>query len=307
GKRDIDNKIIRAVGNPDLRFKEDSLRIMRALRFSSVLDFEIEENTSKAIASDKELLKNISCERVFSELMKMLCGKNILNVLDEYRNVIGVIIPELIPSFTCGQNTPWHIYDVYGHMIHAVAAAPENPVIRLAMLLHDIGKPSVKSTDENGRDHFKNHAAAGAEIAANVLKRFKVSNKIYDKVITLIKYHQSFEQVNDIKIKHWLSEIGEDYTRDLIEVRIADLKSHNPENVKAELDKLEEIKAQLERILKNKEPYKISQLAVNGTDLTALGFKGKEIGEKLSEILSLAVDGKLENNRDDIIDFLIKK
>ena len=161
GREDIENRIIRTVGEPDARFKEDALRIMRALRFSSVLGFEIEEKTKKSIFDNMYLLENISAERIFSELSKLLCGKNVLNVLNEFRQVIGVIIPQLIPSFNCAQNTPWHTYTVYEHIIHSVDFAPCDPVIRLTMLLHDIGKPSVKLTDENGRDHFKTHADAG--------------------------------------------------------------------------------------------------------------------------------------------------
>ena len=146
GREDIENKRIRAVGNADTRFKEDALRIMRALRFSSVLGFEIEKETKQAVFENMRLLKNISAERIFSELLKLLCGKNVLPVLSEYRQVIGVIIPQLIPTFDCAQNTPWHTLTVYEHIIHSVNFAPADPVIRLTMLLHDIGKPAVKTT-----------------------------------------------------------------------------------------------------------------------------------------------------------------
>lgn len=307
GVSDIENRIIRAVGDPDKRFNEDALRIMRALRFASVLGFELEENTKKAVFNNKMLLLNIANERIFAELLKLLCGDNVLNVLDEYREIIGVIIPELKPAFDCGQNNPWHIYNVYEHIIHAVAAAPKNPIIRLTMLLHDIGKPSVKTTDENGKDHFKTHAAAGEKIAAQVLKRFKASNDIFDKVTSLIKYHQSVENVDDIRIKRWLSKIGEEKTRMLFDVRIADLMAHNPAKTDYEIQKLTELKSELEEILNAGEAYKISDLAVNGNDIASLGFNGREIGEQLDEILALVIDGKLENSKEKIINFLIDK
>lgn len=306
GREDIENRIIRTVGEPDARFKEDALRIMRALRFSSVLGFEIEEKTKKSIFDNMYLLENISAERIFSELSKLLCGKNVLNVLNEFRQVIGVIIPQLIPSFNCAQNTPWHTYTVYEHIIHSVDFAPRDPVIRLTMLLHDIGKPSVKRTDENGRDHFKTHADEGEKIAAEVLSKLKVSNNIYNKVTTLIKYHQSVENVNDVKIKHWFNKIGEEYTLSLFDVRIADLKAHNlgKKEVLFEIERLMSLEEEAKMIIKRREPYKISELAVNGHDLISLGFSGREIGDKLSEILTLVMDGKLKNTKKDILNFL---
>lgn len=306
GREDIENRIIRTVGEPDARFKEDALRIMRALRFSSVLGFEIEEKTKKSIFDNMYLLENISAERIFSELSKLLCGKNVLNVLNEFRQVIGVIIPQLIPSFNCAQNTPWHTYTVYEHIIHSVDLAPRDPVIRLTMLLHDIGKPSVKRTDENGRDHFKTHADAGEKIAAEVLSKLKVSNNIYNKVTTLIKYHQSVENVNDVKIKHWFNKIGEEYTLSLFDVRIADLKAHNlgKKEVLFEIERLMSLEEEAKMIIKRREPYKISELAVNGHDLISLGFSGREIGDKLSEILTLVMDGKLNNTKTDILNFI---
>lgn len=305
GKADLDNKIIRAVGNADLRFKEDALRIMRALRFSATLCFDIEESTKKAIFDNMHLLENIAYERIFTELKKLLVGDNAMQVLDEYKEVIGVIIPELKPTFNCVQNNPWHIYNVYGHIIHAVHAAPKDEIIRLTMLLHDIGKPSVKTTDEKGIDHFKTHAVVGADIAKKVLKRFKVSNEIYDKVTTLIYYHQGVENVDDIRIKRWLSKIGVDYTRALFKVRVSDLLAHNPEKIGYEVEKLNELQQELEEIVAAGEAFKISDLAVNGNDLIALGFhKGREIGEKLNEILMLVVDNQLENDKDKIIEYL---
>ncbi len=307
GKKDIDNKVIRAVGNADLRFKEDALRIMRALRFSATLCFDIEESTKKAIFDNMYLLDNIAKERIFTELKKLLAGDNALQVLDAYKEVIGVVIPELKPAFDCVQNNPWHIYNVYDHIIHAVDAAPKDEIIRLTMLLHDIGKPSVKTTDEKGIDHFKFHAPVGADIAKKVLKRFKVSNEVYDKVTTLIRYHQGVENVDDIRVKRWLAKIGADYTKALFKVRISDLYAHNPDKIGYELKKLNELLIELDEIVAAGEAFKISDLAVNGNDLIALGYKGKEIGEKLNEILMLVVDDRLNNTKEDIVDYLNRK
>lgn len=304
GCEDLKNGVIRAVGNPDIRFKEDALRIMRALRFASQLGFKLEAETARAALENKALLDNISSERIYSELEKLLCGDNALFVLSEYREIFAQIIPELRPCFDCAQNTPWHIYNVYDHIVHSVAAAPKKSVIRLAMLLHDIGKPAVKVTLENGRDSFKRHAEKSAELALQILERFRVSNAVRDEAVTLVKYHQSVENVNDIRPKRWLNKIGYDYTRDLLDVRLADLKAHNPEKVGFEIEKIEEIKQQLEDIVKAGEAFRISDLAVNGNDLIALGFSGREIGEKLTEILNLVIDGKLANNKEEIISYI---
>ncbi|MDE6111235.1 MAG: HD domain-containing protein, partial [Eubacterium sp.] len=303
----LDHKIIRAVGDSYKRFKEDALRIMRALRFSATLCFDIEENTKKAIFDNMYLLESIAKERIFTELTKLLVGDYAMQVLDEYRDVIGVIIPELKLTFDCVQNNPWHIYNVYGHIIHAVDSAPKDEILRLTMLLHDIGKPFVKKTDEKGIDHFKMHAVVGMNKAKQVLKRFKVSNEICDKVTTLIFYHQSFENVDDIRVKRWLARIGVDYTRSLFKVRISDLLAHNPEKIGYEVKKLSELQQELEEIVAAGEAFKISDLAVNGNDLIALGYKGKEIGEKLNEILMLVVDNQLSNTKEDIINYLNKE
>lgn len=304
GVTDIENKIIRAVGDPDKRFKEDALRIMRAVRFASVLGFEFEEKTKQAIIRNKELLKNVSAERVFTELSKLLLGDNVLNVLDEYKEVIAVIIPELEPTFNCVQNNPWHIYNVYQHIIHAVAFAPKDVDIRLTMLLHDIGKPSVKTTDSRGIDHFKTHASASADIAEKVLKRLKVSNAILDKVVTLVRNHQGVENVEDIRVKRWLSKIGEDYTRALFKTRIADLLAHNPEKIGHEVEMIKSLDKEIDKIIESEEAFKISDLDISGNDLIDLGYKGKKIGDKLNEILSLVVDDKLSNEKEAIIEYI---
>lgn len=307
GKEDLKNGVIRAVGDANTRFNEDALRIMRALRFASVLGFKLEEKTKKAVFDNKMLLKNIANERIFTELLKLLCGDNALSVLDEYREIIAVIIPELEPAMNCGQNTPWHIYNVYEHIIHAVDAAPKNPVIRLTMLLHDIGKPSVKTTDKNGKDHFRTHAQAGEKIAYEVLKRFKASNEIIQTVTQMVKYHQSVENVDDIRVKRWLARLGAEKTRMLFDVRIADLEAHNPAKIAYEINKLTELKKELEQVVESGEAYRISDLAVNGNDLIKIGLQGREIGETLNEILSLVIDGNLENSKEAILSYIINK
>lgn len=287
GRADIENRIIRAVGNPDKRFQEDALRIMRALRFSSVLGFKMEENTKRALFDNKDLLLNIAGERIYTELMKLLTGDSAEDVLLKYREVIAVIIPELKVCFDFPQNSKWHIYDVYTHTVKSVAAAPEKDYLRLALLLHDIAKPYCRTTDENGQDHFKGHPAKGVEIAHNILKRFKVSNDVYNKVITLIEIHDLHITEKPSNIKGWLRRLGEELIFDFIDVKIADMQTHNLNLAQCELDALKRIKQQTKDIIESGEPYKISDLKINGNDLKQLGYSGHEIAQELEKLIKI--------------------
>lgn len=307
GRDDLDKKIIRAVGDPDKRFKEDALRIMRAIRFASVLSFDIETQTKKAIFNNKNLLKNVSYERIFVELSKLLLGENVFDVLMEYREIIGVVIPELQAIFHIPQNTKWHIYDVWEHTCKSVEAAPKDLALRLTMLLHDIGKAYSKTTDENGTDHFKGHQKISAEYTKAVLKRLKVPNEIYDRVMFLVPIHDMHIGTDRKRIKKWLSKVGEDGLRDLIEVKRADKLAQNPEMTERELSNLDVTQKELDRIIQEGEPFTVKALAVNGYDLISLGYRGTEIGEKLAFLLQKVIDGELENDKESLMTYLKQK
>lgn len=302
GISDIDNKLIRCVGNADKRLKEDALRIMRAIRFSSVLGFEIEEQTKQALFENKELLKNIASERIYVELIKLLLGDNVEKVLIEYRDIIAVVIPELKPCFDFQQRTKWHSYDVYTHIVKSVSFGNKIDYMRLALLLHDIGKPNCHTVDEKGVDHFKTHAVYGAQIASKVLKRLKVSNEVYNKVTTLVANHNDYIRLNDVSIKSWLRNLGEDLCLDYIDLKIADLNAHNLEYSAEEIDVLIEIKNRAIEIIKNNEPYKISHLEINGNDLIKLGYSGKEIATELEALIETVSSNKDLNNKNYLIE-----
>lgn len=305
GRQDLQNRIIRAVGDPNKRFKEDALRIMRALRFASVLDFEIEKETRDALLKNVNLLKNVSAERICAELLKMLCGKNVIRILRDYSSVISVVIPELRPSVGCAQNTPWHCCDVYEHIIRAVSYAPADPVLRLALLLHDIGKPYVKKTDLNGRDHFKTHAPVGAVIAGQVLKRLKASNKVYNRITALVRWHQSVADVDNIKLGDWFVLLNPSLTLDLLDVRVADLKAHNPEKIATELEKLLKIREKAVQMIDKGTPWRVSDLKINGSDLKKIGCNGREIGKILDKLLLLAANEKIENIHSVLLEYAV--
>ena len=303
GIDDINAHLIRAVGNPVKRFNEDALRIMRGIRFASVLGFDIEAKTEQAMLECKELLQNISSQRIFVELIKLLQGDFCEKVLLKYKSIIGVIIPELTDCFDFPQNTKWHLYDVYSHSVKSIALAPNVDYIRFALLLHDSGKPQCKTTDSRGQDHFKGHPAVSTAIAENVMSRFKVSNDFFKKVSTLIEYHDYYIRENPVNIKKWLNRLGEEMTLDYIDVKIADLSSHNLILSVEEILTLERIKIMTENIIKRGEPYKISQLAVNGSDLINLGYRGKEIGEKLESLLNFVMENPDCNKKDILVNF----
>lgn len=304
GEEDIRRRLIRAVGNPDKRFKEDALRIMRALRFASVLSFDIEPRTKKAIYDNKELLRNVSAERIYSELSKLLMGNHVFHVLSEYKEIIGVIIPELKAIFDVSQNTRWHIYDVWLHTCKAVEQSPEDLPLRLTMLLHDIGKAYSKTTDDNGVDHFKGHQKISAVYADKVLKRLKVSNDTYNRVMRVVPIHDMHIGTEKNRIKKWLFEIGESTLRDLIEVKRADKLAQNPEMTVNELENLNITQTILDEIIEEGEAFSLRDLAVHGNDLKALGYNGKRIGEMLSFLLQKVMDNELENDKDALLSYL---
>ncbi len=311
GASDLKNKLIKAVGDPDKRFKEDALRIMRAIRFSSVLGFEIEENTKKALFDNKELLLNISSERIFSELSKLLLGNNVYSVLTEYKDIIAVVIPEIKPMFNCAQNNPWHLYDVWEHTCKSVAAAPESLKIRLTMLFHDLGKPASKTTDENGINHFKGHQQLSAELADGILKRFKVSNEIYNFLMTIIPVHDISVSTQRNKIKKLLNKLGTDingeyYLNSLLQVKRADKSAQNLERTQGEIEKLDCISKLLEDIIESSEALTVKDLKINGNDLKSLGMSGREIGEALEFLLENVIDGNVNNEKTALMKYIKK-
>lgn len=301
GIDDIKAGIIRAVGDPDARFNEDALRILRALRFACVLGFELEDNTKGAVFRNRELLLNISGERVFSELKKLLLGKDVERILLEYRDVFAVILPEIKPCFDFEQHSRWHLYDVYTHTVKSLAISPKKDYMRFALLFHDAGKPYVKTTDENGQDHFKGHPEVSAQLVDKALSRLKPSNEFKYKVITLIKYHDLYITEKPSNIKKWLRVLGEDLTFDYIDLKIADLKTHNSELSSHEVDTLYHIRELTKVIIDSGEPYRISDLAVNGNDLKALGYSGKDISAELEGLIRIVSGSPECNTREKLI------
>ena len=310
GLEDIKNKTIRCIGNAETRFNEDALRILRAMRFASVLGFEIEEETRKAIHKCKDLLKNISAERIREEFTKLICGKNAYNVLQEFSDVVCIFIPEINQCVGFEQKNRHHCFDVYTHTLKAVEKSSQNPIIRLALFFHDIGKPSVAHFDEKGEQHYYSHPKKSAEMTEKIMTRLRFDNDTKNKVVTLVKMHDSPITLNDVnpdrrRIKKIMSQIGSDLIFDLIEIKYCDNSAQNPKYFRGE-DFYNQTRHIVNEIINEKECFSIKHLSIDGNDLITLGYKGKKIGETLEKCLNAVIDGKVENEKDKLIKYVGK-
>ncbi len=303
GCEDIKNKVIRSVGDPDRRFNEDALRIMRALRFSSTLGFEIEEKTAESIKRNKHLLKNIASERIRVELEKLIMGDDAEKILLEFSDVIFEIIPELKLTENVAQNCPYHSFDVYRHIAKSVAMSKKDKCVRLAMLLHDIAKPMAKTTDDNGQDHFKGHAPLSADKAHEILKRLHYDNKTISCVTKLIFHHDDRLYNNHKNIKKHASKHGFEFLYLLDEVSRADILAQNP-SMEDRLTLCDNYINELKKLEEEIPCLKISDLKIDGNDLKNLGFFGKEIGEKLNFLLDKVIKNEVKNEKEELIKLL---
>lgn len=299
GENDLKNKIIRCVGDPDRRFNEDALRILRALRFASALDFEIEEKTAQSLLKNRALLGNISEERIAKELLKLVCGKGAKRILTDFAPVLFEILPELQPMYKNSHDNPHHCYDIYEHTLIAVESIDPEPTLRFAMLLHDCGKPAVKKFDENGVAHFYGHQRISAEISAQILARLKVSNKFRDEILFLVSNHDRWELYeNTEKMPRYLSKFGLDGVLKLLKVMRADVLAQSPE-YRYRLDQI----ADAEKIAKNlavqKPCLSLRELQINGRTLMDIGIpQGRKLGAVLAQLLDEVIDGVTKNTQE---------
>ena len=298
GKSDIKNGIIRCVGEPDKRFSEDGLRILRALRFASQTGFDIDGDTARSIIKNKNLIKNLSAERVFSELKKLLCGDLAHKVIKDYKQVVEVFIPEIIPMVGFEQNTKYHHLSVFDHTLEALKNSEKNEVIRLAVFLHDIGKPAAFYADADGTAHFKGHAGIGAEMAKTILKRLKSDNDTLETVCEIIRLH-SIKLLTDTEIKMFVSEHGFELTRLLLKMKKADASAKAPEYRNP--PEISGAKQLIDEIEKSSKPLFLKDISINGNDLINLGISGKKVGEILHNLLRLVILEEIENSREALI------
>lgn len=299
GQNDLENKIIRCVGDPDRRFNEDALRILRALRFASALDFEIEEKTAQSLLKNRALLGNISEERISKELLKLVCGKGAKRILTDFAPVLFEILPELQPMYKNSHDNPHHCYDIYEHTLIAVESIDPEPTLRFAMLLHDCGKPAVKKFDENGVAHFYGHQRISAEISAQILARLKVSNKFRDEILFLVSNHDRWELYeNTEKMPRYLSKFGLDGVLKLLKVMRADVLAQSPE-YRYRLDQIADAEEIAKNLAAQKPCLSLSELQINGRTLMDIGIpQGRKLGAVLAQLLDEVIDGVTKNTQE---------
>ena len=296
GQQDLAAQVLRAVGEPERRFQEDALRILRGLRFASKLGFAIEPETAEAIHRCAPLLRNIAPERIQAEMTGILCGKHAAEVLLDYPDVLGVFMPEILPCVGFDQHSVYHCYDVWEHTARAVAAAKPVPVLRWALLLHDLGKPSTFTMDGEGRGHFYGHWRESVPLGAAILDRLRVDNRSKRTILTLVERHDVPLTLSEKSVRRNLSRYGEEILRLLLEVKRADnLAQAEPYRDRQTL--IRQWEDLLELVLQSGECFSLRQLAVKGDDLIALGLQGPAVGEALNGLLELVIDGKLPNER----------
>ena len=306
GQKDIENRIINFIGNAEERIIEDPLRVLRAFRFMSRLDFSLSENTIEAIKNQKFLLKNIPEEKITMEFSKLLLGDNIKNTLTLMKDtgVLELIIPEFKATYDFNQCNPHHNLDLFNHIINVVSKVPADLELRYSALLHDIAKPVVQTFDEKGIAHYKTHEIVGADMARDILTRMKLPAKLIDTVVEIIKKHMVlYKDITDKKFNELLSEMGYDNLWRLIEHSIADNSSKNNEVVSTENDLHERLKRAVEKQMQ----VTVNDLAVNGKDLIELGFTGKEVGEIKKELLDKYLSEEIQNNKEEMLEYVKEK
>lgn len=299
GEADLEAGIIKAVGNPTERFTEDALRMLRALRFSAQLGFEIEPVTYQAIKDLAPTLERISAERIQVEMVKLVTSDHPERLREVYNTGLSkVFFPELDVMMGCEQNNVHHAYTVGEHTIRAMELIPADKVLRLTMMLHDIAKPACKTTDEKGQDHFKMHPIKGTDMARSVLRRLKFDNDTITRVCNLVKNHDDRPDINERNVRRMIIRVGQENFPDLLEVKRADTLAQSTYLRDEKLDYITELERVFHEIVEAGDCLKIKDLQINGKDLIAMGVpQGQRIGEVLNHIFDAVVDNPELNDR----------
>ena len=302
GAQDLKNGILRAVGEPEKRFQEDSLRILRGVRFAVRFDLRPEERTLQAMKECAFLMDNLARERVFDELCKLLPLVSAEDLLT-YAPILTQVIPELASAVGFQQHSRHHAYDIYTHTAHVVEGVPADLVLRWAALLHDVGKMDTFTLDAAGSGHFYGHAKRSAELAEAILRRLKAPNQLREQVVTLVEQHMVYPNPEKKQLRRRLSRLGEENLRKLLRLQEADTGSKGtgkPEDG----DYFVQIRAILQEILAEDSCLTVRDLAINGHDLMALGITGKEIGQTLDRLLEQVLDEQVENEKSALLNRL---
>ena len=309
GMKDLNRHLIRCVGEPKERFSEDALRILRAVRFSAQLAFPIEPVTAEAIRELAPTLANISAERIQAELVKLLMSNHPERLQDAYElGITKVILPEWDAMVGVEQNTPHHRYDVADHTLHAMKNVKKDKILRLTMLFHDMGKPSMKTTDEKGRDHFKGHALVSEEIARSVMRRLKFDNDTVKKVTRLVCYHDYRIEATPQNVRRAMNRIVVELFPYYLAVRMADVKAQSPYRRREKIENIVAMRELYQEVLLKGECVTLRDLAVTGKDLMQIGMKpGRELGNMLNELLEWVIDDPACNKKEILCEYVKEK
>lgn len=309
GLTDLKEKRIRCVGDAKQRFLEDALRILRGIRFAAQLGFSIEDETRAGMRELAPTLRKISAERIQAELIKMLVSDRPGLLLEAYElGITAQFLPEFDRLMKTEQETPHHMYNVGEHTIHAIENVRTDKILRLTMLLHDMGKPALKTMDVSGRAHFKKHAFESEKIAGNVLRRLRFDNDTLRKVTRLVYYHDYRMSAEAENVRRAVNRIGEDLFSYYMEVRRADVLAQSMYRREEKIRNLDEIEELYSDIVKKEQCVSLKKLAVTGKDLIEAGMEpGKEIGKKLNELLELVIEKPELNTKKELLKFLWKE
>ncbi|MDK2936575.1 MAG: hypothetical protein PWP62_1583 [Eubacteriaceae bacterium] len=304
GLEDIKNQVIKSVGDPNRRFQEDALRILRGLRFSAVLGFIIEAETYQAMRDQAHLLKRISAERISQELDKLLLGENVRKILIDGVDILGVVIPELLPLKNFDQKNPHHCYDLLNHTAVSVAAAAQISELKWVMLFHDLGKPACAKVDQDGTGHFYGHSRVSEEIARKRLNALRLPKEKIRKICLLIKYHDAIIEKDQRLVKRWLNRLGEESFRQLLAVKRADCMAQDA-SCHYRLEEIDEIEKMIDQLIAEQACFSLKDLALDGNDLIAVGIeKGPAVGKALKMLLKAVMEEGLVNEKESLLKFL---
>ncbi|MCI8503536.1 MAG: CCA tRNA nucleotidyltransferase [Dorea sp.] len=306
GLRDLKERKIRCVGDAKARFSEDALRILRGIRFAAQLGFSIDEETKAGMEKLAPTLKNISAERIQTELVKMLISRRPELIREAYElGITAQFLPEFDRLMETAQETPHHMYTVGEHTIHAIGNVRPDKVLRLTMLLHDMGKPAYKTVDEDGRAHFKKHALESEIIAGRILRRLKLDNDTIHKVTRLVRYHDYRMPSTAKDVRRAMNKIGEDIFSYYMEVRRGDVLAQSMYQREEKIQNLDEIERLYQEIIEKGQCVSLKELSVTGRDLIEAGMApGKEIGVKLNELLLLVIEEPELNTKEKLLEYL---
>ena len=306
GQRDLNQGVIRCVGQATERFDEDALRILRAVRFAAQLDFAIEDATRAAMHEQAKYLKDISAERICTELTKLIVSKHPERLEEAYElGLTGIFLPELDVMMQTPQNNPYHLYDVGHHTLKVMQAVSAIPVLRYAALLHDVGKPECKTTDDAGVDHFYGHQELSAKRARSILRRLKMDNDTIDQVCRLVKNHDyglSGEGPGIKSFRRFVSQLGAEHFADFLEIRKGDMAGQSDYHLEQRRQVIAHMEAMYAEILEQKHCLKLSELAIGGKDLIAIGIKpGPDMGRILKALFDRVLEEPELNTREQLL------